>query len=114
MLNAVIANIKRLSFRDFFGTFASGNRPLGSLDHNYKESEVHYALATERVMFNWKHFTANQSKPHEVSSRILSSSFIFPKMYCRVKTMLEGRFGHSLMLADHNARAEKERSIAHN
>ena len=36
-------------------------------------------LAPERVTFNWKSVTANQSKLHEVSSRILSLSYLMPQ-----------------------------------
>lgn len=32
----------------------------------------------------------------------------------KLLTMLKGRFGHILMLTDHNACAEKKGSIAHN
>ena len=36
-------------------------------------------LGPERVRFNWKNVTANQSKLHEVSSRILSLSHLMPQ-----------------------------------
>ena len=36
-------------------------------------------LAPEKVTFNWKNVTANQSKLHEVSSRILSLSYLMPQ-----------------------------------
>ena len=36
-------------------------------------------LGPERVTFNWKNVRANQSKLHEVSSRILSLSHLMPQ-----------------------------------
>ena len=40
---------------------------------------VNRLLAPERVTFNWKNVTANQSKLHEVTSRILSPSYLMPQ-----------------------------------
>ena len=40
---------------------------------------VNRLLAPERVTFNWKNVTANKSKLHEVSSRILSPSSLMPQ-----------------------------------
>ena len=49
MLDALVANIRRLSFLDFSGL--SRNGPEGSLDsnkYNYTESEAHYGLLQEQ------------------------------------------------------------------
>ena len=49
-------------------------------------------LGPERVTFNWKNVTANQSKLHEVSSRILSLSHLMPQQQQQQQALFTFRF----------------------
>ena len=102
---------KGLVSRIFSGL--SGNGPYGSLDRNCKESEDHYGLLKE-----WRSLgkMLQQTNPNLMKSALefFLHPILFPEMFCRFKTMLEGDwFGHIFMPAGHSACAEKKRSIAH-
>ena len=74
-------------------------------------------LAPERVTFNWKNVTANQSRLHEVSSRILSLSHLMPQQQpqqqalftfrLRIIIVTEGSFSLTVSYMQRNRRKTK-------
>ena len=75
-------------------------------------------LAPEKVTFNWKNVTANQSKLHEASSRILSLSYLMPQQQqqqqqalftfrFRIIIVTEGSFSLTVSYMQRNKRKTK-------